>query len=122
MVRPRKPPSQTWQIFLENHVQNLVSVDFFVVPTIRFQVLYVFLCWLMIGVAFCILGSLLIPRQNGPPSNSGKHFLGTVRLAIYSGIAIGSLAKASGSKSKLWASRKSPRHHGPPGSERTWNG
>jgi hypothetical protein len=26
-----------------NHVQNLVSVDFFTVPTIRFQVLYVFL-------------------------------------------------------------------------------
>ncbi len=43
MVRPRKPPSQTWQAFLENHVQSLVSVDFFTVPTIRFQVLYVFL-------------------------------------------------------------------------------
>jgi transposase InsO family protein len=43
MVRSRKPPSQTWRTFLENHVQNLVSVDFFVVPTIRFQVLYVFL-------------------------------------------------------------------------------
>jgi len=43
MVRPRKPPSQTWRTFLENHVQSLVSVDFFVVPTIRFQVLYVFL-------------------------------------------------------------------------------
>src|SRR5437660_5719818 len=29
--------------FLENHVKNLVSVDFFTVPTLRFQVLYVFL-------------------------------------------------------------------------------
>ena len=43
MVRPRKPPSQTWRTFLENHVKTLVSVDFFTVPTIRFQVLYVFL-------------------------------------------------------------------------------
>lgn len=43
MVRQRKPPSQTWRTFLDNHVQNLVSVDFFTVPTIRFQVLYVFL-------------------------------------------------------------------------------
>src|ERR1700694_3924220 len=43
MVRHRKPPSQTWQTFLENHVKNLVSVDFFTVPTLRFQVLYVFL-------------------------------------------------------------------------------
>src|SRR5438309_4651665 len=43
MVRGRKPPSQTWRTFLENHAKNLVSVDFFTVPTLRFQVLYVFL-------------------------------------------------------------------------------
>jgi transposase InsO family protein len=43
MVRPRKPPSQTWRTFLENHAKTMVSVDFFTVPTIRFQVLYVFL-------------------------------------------------------------------------------
>ena len=43
MVRRRKPPSQTWRTLLENHVTSLVSVDFFTVPTIRFQVLYVFL-------------------------------------------------------------------------------
>jgi putative transposase len=36
MVRSRKPPSQTWRTFLEIH-------DFFTVPTVRFQVLYVFL-------------------------------------------------------------------------------
>jgi transposase InsO family protein len=41
--RKRKPPSQTWQTFLENHVKTMVSIDFFTVPTIRFQVLYVFL-------------------------------------------------------------------------------
>ncbi len=43
LVRTRKPPSQTWRTFLENHVRTLVSVDFFTVPTIRFQILYVFL-------------------------------------------------------------------------------
>jgi len=43
IVRSRKPPSQTWRTFLENHVKSMVSVDFFTVPTIRFQVLYVFL-------------------------------------------------------------------------------
>jgi len=43
MVRCRKPPSQTWRTFLENHVAQLVSVDFFTVPTIHFHVLYVFL-------------------------------------------------------------------------------
>lgn len=43
MVRGRKPPSQTWRTFLDNHLTQLVSIDFFTVPTIRFQVLYVFL-------------------------------------------------------------------------------
>jgi hypothetical protein len=43
MVRHRKPPSQTWRTFLHNHVKSLVSVDFFTVPTIRFEILYVFL-------------------------------------------------------------------------------
>ncbi len=43
MVRDRKPPSQTWRTFLENHLKSMVSVDFFVVPTIRFEILYVFL-------------------------------------------------------------------------------
>jgi transposase InsO family protein len=39
----RKPPSQTWRSFLRNHTQDLVSIDFFVVPTATFRVLYVFL-------------------------------------------------------------------------------
>ena len=43
MVKHRKPPSQTWRTFLENHVKQLVSVDFFVVPTVSFRILYVFL-------------------------------------------------------------------------------
>ena len=43
MVRCRQPPSQTWRTFLENHLQQLVAIHFFTVPTLRFQVLYVFL-------------------------------------------------------------------------------
>jgi putative transposase len=43
MSRQRKPPSQTWRTVIENHVKTMVSVDFLTVPTIRFQVLYVFL-------------------------------------------------------------------------------
>src|ERR1700681_2531594 len=42
MVRHRKPPSQNWRTFLTNHVQSLVSSDFFVVPTITFRLLFVF--------------------------------------------------------------------------------
>ena len=43
LARERRPPSQTWKTFLENHVKSMVSIDFFTVPTIRFQVLYVLL-------------------------------------------------------------------------------
>ena len=40
-VRPKKPPSPTWKAFLKNYVRDLVSIDFFVVPTVRFKVLFV---------------------------------------------------------------------------------
>ncbi|MBU1701646.1 MAG: integrase core domain-containing protein [Candidatus Eisenbacteria bacterium] len=43
MVRRRKPPSQTWRTFLSNHAKDIVSIDFFTVPTVTFRVLYVFI-------------------------------------------------------------------------------
>jgi transposase InsO family protein len=43
MVRLKKLPSPTWRTFLENHAKDLVSVDFFVVPTVTFRVLFVFI-------------------------------------------------------------------------------
>ena len=36
-----KPPSQTWRTFLKNHMLNMVSIDFFTVPTAKFQILFV---------------------------------------------------------------------------------
>ena len=43
MVGTRKPPSQTWRAFLKNHIEQLVSIDFFVVPTVTFRLLFVFI-------------------------------------------------------------------------------
>jgi putative transposase len=40
-VRPRKPSSPSWRVFLENHSRDLVSLDFFTVPTVGFKVLFV---------------------------------------------------------------------------------
>jgi hypothetical protein len=42
VVRRRKPPARTWRTFLDNHGKHLVSVDSLTVPTIRFQIMYVF--------------------------------------------------------------------------------
>jgi len=41
-VRARKPPSQTWKSFLRNHANEIVAIDFFVVPTVTFNILYGF--------------------------------------------------------------------------------
>jgi transposase InsO family protein len=41
MPKRRPEPSQTWRTFLDNHVRDLVSIDFFTVPTARLRVLFV---------------------------------------------------------------------------------
>jgi putative transposase len=43
MVRTRKPPSQTWRTFLDNHIEDIAACDFFTMPTVTFRVLYVFI-------------------------------------------------------------------------------
>ena len=40
-LRRSKPPSPTWRTFLANHAKDLVSIDFFTVATVRFEILYV---------------------------------------------------------------------------------
>jgi hypothetical protein len=39
---PRRP-SQSWKTFLHNHLGQMVSMDFFAVPTITMKVLFVFM-------------------------------------------------------------------------------
>ena len=43
MPRRRKTPSPTWHAFLENHLQDLVAIDFFAVPTATFRILFGFI-------------------------------------------------------------------------------
>lgn len=43
MVKRRKPSSPSWRAFLDNHVKDLVAIDFFTVPTATFGVLLGFL-------------------------------------------------------------------------------
>ena len=38
-----RPPGQTWKTFLHNHFAQMVSMDFFTVPTITLKVLFVFI-------------------------------------------------------------------------------
>jgi hypothetical protein len=43
MVPRRDRPLPTWKTFVRNHTEGIVSIDLFVVPTIAFQQLFVFL-------------------------------------------------------------------------------
>ena len=43
MPRAKTNPTQSWKTFLDNHVHDLASIDFFTVPTATFRVLFVFL-------------------------------------------------------------------------------
>ena len=43
MVRPAKPPSQTWKTFLRNHAEAIAAIDMCVVPTLTFDLLFAFL-------------------------------------------------------------------------------
>jgi hypothetical protein len=41
LPKRRIPPSQTWRAFLANHVRDLVSIDFFTIPTAGLRVLFI---------------------------------------------------------------------------------
>ncbi len=43
IVRSKKPPSQTWKAFLNNHVPDIVAIDLFTVPTVTFRILFCFI-------------------------------------------------------------------------------
>jgi len=122
MLPSRKPPSQTWRTFLENHTKQLVSVDFFTVPTIRFQVLYLFL-----GLAhdrrrilhFHVTAhptaawTALQLREHFPLSNSRASCSATATLF---------LAMTSENMCEAWASAKFCLHRARLGSEPMSNG
>jgi hypothetical protein len=41
MPKVSRPPSQTWRTFLNNHIREMVSIDFLAVPTATFRAPYV---------------------------------------------------------------------------------
>jgi hypothetical protein len=43
MMRPSRPPSQTWKTFLRNHAEAVAAIDMCVVPTLTFDLVFAFL-------------------------------------------------------------------------------
>jgi hypothetical protein len=65
MVKRRGPPSQGWRTFLRNHAPDIAAMDPFVVPTIRFDLLYAFVIVRLDRRDLVWTTSQQIRRQNG---------------------------------------------------------
>jgi putative transposase len=115
MVRGRKPPSQTWRTFLENHAQQLVSIDFFTVPTLRFQVLYVFLVYHdRRRILHFNVTAHPTAEWTGQQLREAFPFAQFPRYLLRDRDAI--FGDASGDKCETWVSRKCSAPRDPPGS------
>ena len=85
MVRYPSPPSQSWRTFLTNHADCLASIDFFVVPTATFHLLFGFIVLhherrqivhLKLGFSISQAAvSKYMVRYPSPPSQSWRTFL-----------------------------------------------
>ena len=97
LVRPHRPPSQTWKTFLTNHVHELVCADFFVVPTATFRLLFVFV--VLSHDRRRVLHFGMTAHRNGQPNNCGMPFPGSRLDDFYCVIVThamaGNLAKPS---------------------------
>ena len=69
---PTKPRSQTWTTFLKHHARDIVAVDMFVVPTIRFQVLYIFIILGPERRRLILANVTTNLRRNGSPNPAGR--------------------------------------------------
>ncbi len=111
MARKRKPPSQTWRTFLENHVKELVSIVSLLCQRSVFESCLCSWFWPTIAVALFTSTSLPIPPPNGPLSRLPKHSLGTVRRGICCAIEMRFMENRFGNEFWSWAfTRYSPRH------------
>ena len=107
MPRRRKPPSQAWRTFLDNHVKSLVSVDFFTVPTALFHVLFVFVVLAHDRRRILSINVTSNPSAAWVANQVVQAFPWETAHAICYGTAMASTAHASAVGCRTLASRKS---------------
>jgi putative transposase len=87
----RSPPSQTWRTFLANHVRDLVSLDFFTVPTARLRVLFVLVVLAHHRRRVIHFNVTEHPTAHWPPSRSSTLSRMTAHRSTFSAIATASM-------------------------------
>jgi putative transposase len=102
----RTPPSSTWKTFLNNHRQDLVSLDFFTVPTVTYKVLFVLLILTHERRRVVHFNVTEHPTRDGPPNRSSTPSRGTKRRGICCAIGTVSTAPRFGNGCGIWGSKK----------------
>ena len=68
LPRNRKPPSQSWQTFLQNHLREAIAIDFAAVSTVTFGQLCVFVVLSLEQRRLLHINVTPIQRRHGPPA------------------------------------------------------
>ena len=66
MPKRRPSPSQTWRTFLTNHVRDLVSLDFFTIPSAGLRVFFVLVVLAHGRLASPFTAREVYPARSGP--------------------------------------------------------
>ncbi len=114
-ARHRKPSSPTWKSFLRNHVGMLASMDFFVVPTATFRLLYVFVILSHPRRHILHFNVTIQPTAAWVGANCGKRSPLRPRRVTSSATAMASTGSRCVDVYSVWASRKSSQLRDPPG-------
>jgi transposase InsO family protein len=116
---PRRRPTQGWRTFLRNHLHETIAVDFAIVPTIRFKLLFVFVVLDLARRRILQLGVTAHPTAQWTgqrlaealPWDSHVRFLIRDRDGIYRGHEFTTRAESLGLKPVVTA-RASPWQNG----------
>jgi hypothetical protein len=122
MHRTSPRPSPTWRAFLAAHAREIVAVDFFLVPTLTFRLLFVFVVLRHDRRELLQVNVTDHPRPSGAPGSSLKRFRMIRLRPTCSVIVTVSTGRSSSGESGPWGFAKSSSPHGRPGRIPSWSG
>jgi putative transposase len=120
--RIRKPLSPTWKTFLKTHVKDLVSCDFFTVPTVTYKVFFVFVILAHDRRRIVYVNVTEHPTAKWTAQQLVEAFPWGRHRGISCGIETPSTARSSNNAPATRASKKSRLRLAVRGKVRMWNG
>jgi len=120
MHRASSRPSPSWRVFLAAHLRELVAIDFFVVPTLAFRLLFVFV--VLRHDRRELLHVNVTDHPTAVWTSSSKRFRMIRLRPTCSVIVTASTARSSSGESGPWGFAKSSSPHGRPGRTPSWSG